>query len=121
MKAVVAAFNQEKALVGAFSVITNLRMELFEALMVTVPHLADVPLDLLRLGVPHGVVEARQPDPEPVEAVVRAVDGEHGRPGVGLGHAAVALEHDDLGPDLIVDTLPLGEHLLYVVLRGEER
>ena len=32
MKAVVAAFNEEKALVGAFSVITNLRMELFEAL-----------------------------------------------------------------------------------------
>ena len=32
MKAVVGAFNQEKALVGAFSVITNLRMELFEAL-----------------------------------------------------------------------------------------
>ena len=35
MKAVVAAFNQEKALVGAFSVITNLRMELFEALLST--------------------------------------------------------------------------------------
>ena len=33
MKAVVAAFNQEKALVGAFSVITNHRMELFEALV----------------------------------------------------------------------------------------
>ena len=32
VKVVVAAFNQEKALVGAFSVITNLRMELFEAL-----------------------------------------------------------------------------------------
>ena len=30
MKAVVAAFNQEKALVGAFSVITNLRMDLCE-------------------------------------------------------------------------------------------
>ena len=29
---VVAAFNQEKALVGAFPVIKNLRMELFEAL-----------------------------------------------------------------------------------------
>ena len=29
---VVAAFIQEKALVGAFSVIMNLRMELFEAL-----------------------------------------------------------------------------------------
>ena len=38
MKAVVAAFNQEKALVGAFSVITNLRMDLFQAL-VDIPHL----------------------------------------------------------------------------------
>ena len=36
MKAVVAAFNQEKALVGAFSVIMNLRMELFEALLATI-------------------------------------------------------------------------------------
>ena len=35
MKAVVAAFNQEKALVGAFCVITNFRMELFEALVET--------------------------------------------------------------------------------------
>ena len=35
MKAVVAAFNQEKALVRAFSVITNLRMELFQALVST--------------------------------------------------------------------------------------
>ena len=33
VKAVVAAFNQEKALVGAFSVITNLWMELFGALV----------------------------------------------------------------------------------------
>ena len=36
VKAVVAAFNQEKALVGAFSVITNLRMELFQAQQITV-------------------------------------------------------------------------------------
>ena len=35
MKALVGAFNQEKALVGAFSVITNLRMKLFEALLLT--------------------------------------------------------------------------------------
>ena len=35
MKAVVAAFNQEKSLVGVFSVITNPRMELFEALCAT--------------------------------------------------------------------------------------
>ena len=31
-KRALTAFNQEKALVGAFSVITNIRMELFEAL-----------------------------------------------------------------------------------------
>ena len=37
LKAVVAAFNQEKALVGAFSVITNLRVDLFEALLTTQP------------------------------------------------------------------------------------
>ena len=41
MKVLVAAFNQEKALVGAFSVITNLRMDLFEALPVD---------DVLQLG-----------------------------------------------------------------------
>ena len=35
VKVVAAAFNQEKALVGAFSVITNLRMDLFEALLYT--------------------------------------------------------------------------------------
>ena len=42
MKAEVAAFNQEKALVWSFSVITNLRMELFQALeqarYVSLPH-----------------------------------------------------------------------------------
>ena len=37
VKAVIAAFNQEKALVGAFSVITNLWMELFQALIATLP------------------------------------------------------------------------------------
>ena len=46
MKAVVAAFNQEKALVGAFSVITNLRMELFQAL-VTVSSLLQTHSQLL--------------------------------------------------------------------------
>ena len=46
MKAVVAAFNQEKALVGAFSVITILRMELFAALVKL--HQADTYLALAR-------------------------------------------------------------------------
>ena len=35
LKALVGGFYQEKDLVGAFSVITNLRMELFEALLGT--------------------------------------------------------------------------------------
>ena len=35
LKAATTAFKQEKALVGAFSVITNLRMEVFEAPLVT--------------------------------------------------------------------------------------
>ena len=40
----VAAFNQEKALVGAFSVITNVRMDLFEALDVNrVKHQGSLP------------------------------------------------------------------------------
>ena len=38
MKAVVAAFNQEKALVGAFSVITNLRID-FVSSSTAHPHL----------------------------------------------------------------------------------
>ena len=42
MKAVVAAFNQEKALVGAFSVITNLRMELIQALVPSEAEFDDV-------------------------------------------------------------------------------
>ena len=46
MKAVVAAFNQEKALEGAFSVITNLRMELFEALPAREPRLAHYTLKI---------------------------------------------------------------------------
>ena len=41
MKAVVAALNQEKALVGAFPVITNLRMELFEPIVQKVPGAGD--------------------------------------------------------------------------------
>ena len=34
--AVIAAFHQEKAVVGAFFMITNLRMDLFEALLVDI-------------------------------------------------------------------------------------
>ena len=39
------AFNQEKALVGAFSVITNLRMDLFEALFTTQHNIGEMILE----------------------------------------------------------------------------
>ena len=89
--------------------------------MTNVTHLSYVPLDLLRLGVAHGVLEPRQSYPEPVEAVVRPVDCEDGGPGVGLGHAPVPLEDDDLGPDLVVDRVPLAHHLRDVVLQQKDR
>ena len=54
MKAVVAAFNQEKALVGAFSVITNLRMDLRFKLHTSVPSLSD-PLTLGGVGLGGGL------------------------------------------------------------------
>ena len=77
-------------------------------------------LDLLGLCVAHGVLEAREADPKAVEAVVGAVDGEDGGARVGLGHAPVALQHDDLGPDLVVDRLPFVQHLLDVVLQWND-
>ena len=80
-----------------------------------------MPLDLLGLGVAHGVLEAREADPEPVESVVGAVDGEDGGAGVGLGHAPVPLQHDDLGPDLVVDRVPLAQDLVDVVLKDRQR
>ena len=58
MKAVVAAFNQEKALVGAFSVITNLRMDSFEALICSV-HM----LQLLCRTVASGLLQVPHADP----------------------------------------------------------
>ena len=56
MKAVVAAFNQEKALVGAFSVITNLRMELFEALTRNHSHTPVTPAGLILVSISQELV-----------------------------------------------------------------
>ena len=70
MKAVVAAFNQEKALVGAFSVITNLRMEPFEALV-------------LKLGLQRREVVVLHGDEARHEGAVVAVGGGVGGAGDG--------------------------------------
>ena len=72
MKAVVlAAFNQQKALVGAFSVITNLRMDLFEALMVMVRVMLVVRRQRRRLWVLGG---STSPQRYRVEVLARDLD-----------------------------------------------
>ena len=54
MKAVVAAFNQEKAQVEDFSVITNLRMDLFEALAASLLPLHHSPAEDVQTHVDPG-------------------------------------------------------------------
>ena len=85
VKAVVAAFNQEKALVGAFSVITNLRMEHFK-------HYCS-PVVLLLLG-------AESPD------VLVTLVPAHGGAAVvmvtGLGPAWVYISEDSSAHTLLV-------------------
>jgi len=45
--------------------------------------------------------------PHSIEPVLGSIDGYHRGAGVGLGHTSVLLEDDYLGPDLVVDLLPL--------------
>ena len=61
MKAVVAAFNQKKDLVGAFSVITNLRMDLFEALNMILLVPGGLPAEVLFAGLEVGVQDEAVP------------------------------------------------------------
>ena len=79
VKAVVAAFNQEKALLGAFSVITNLRMELFEALLATQYPGTQIPT--LRGGVSQTVESAlgKLLDGLPLDLVDAAANIQHHR------------------------------------------
>jgi len=55
--------------------------------------------------------------PHSIEPILGSIDGYHRGAGVGLGHTSVLLEDDYLGPDLVVDLLPLGQNLVDVVLR----
>ena len=56
-------------------------------------------------------------EPEAVESSVSAVDREDRSSDVSLGHPSVPLQDDDLGPDLVVNVLPLAQQLLDVVLK----
>ena len=94
MKAVVAAFNQEKALVGAFSVITNLRMELFQALAHTRDS-AEVGWQEVRAVVDCDQVGGHREDGEDVADDDLAVEA------VQLGHAAV--DHEGEGEEDAAD------------------
>lgn len=54
--------------------------------------------------------------PHAIETVIRSVDGQHRSACIRFGHATVALEHDHLRPDLVVDLRPLVQHFLDVFL-----
>lgn len=58
-----------------------------------------------------------------IEAFVAAVDYHSGQTHVRLRHAPVAAHEDQLAPDLVVDVVPLLQHLRDIVLRavGRER
>ena len=58
-------------------------------------------------------------EPEAVESSVSAVDREDRSSDVSLGHPSVPLQDDDLGPDLVVNVLPLAQQLLDVVLESK--
>ena len=105
MKAVVAAFNQEKALVGAFSVITNLRMELFEALVDTHSRDQRLQTDCFSHGHPqrHGDLVVPQPRDRP-RGPRQELPGARPGPALAAGGGAA------LGQVLRRLQLPRGEH-----------
>ena len=115
MKVVVAAFNQEKALVGAFSVIMNLRMKLFEAL-------AEVVTSLLEAGASWRLPDARGWSCLQLAVVRGAADCvtallHHGAPGDGqplhgalqLAAAAPGRGHGAAGPRVAADQQGRGQ------------
>ena len=87
MKAVVAAFNQKKALVGAFSVITNLRIDFFEALEVTLGCRHTLPPDVGLVGAGRG--RGREGRPALLLAEAEHAGGGAGRGGGGQRHRAL--------------------------------
>ena len=66
-------------------------------------YLSNVPDDLICCCISHRVVEAGNPNPKSVKAIVGPIDGQHRCPGIGLGHATVPLQNNDLSPDLVIN------------------
>ena len=86
----VCTFNKEKTLVGAFSLITNLRMEIFEARISTVFDVLRPPglhqhLQLLHHGLARPA--QRQP-PHPAATALEPASYEHAQLAPQLGHVA---------------------------------
>ena len=59
--------------------------------------------------------------PKSVETIVAAVDLDGNSAGVGLGYASVALHHDQLGPNLVINLVPFVQYLLNVILDLKKR
>ena len=83
-------------------------------------NLSYVPFDLFCFWVSHWIVKACKAYPEPVKTIVWSVNSEDRCPGIRLRHPAVSFKYDDLGPDFIVNGLPLIKHFLNVILKQKE-
>ena len=120
MKAVVSAFNQEKALVGAFTVITNLQMQLFEALVnghmtVNTHQLAAHTEPVLNFSIkPNNTIETSIPQPRAVAAVAAPATLHLEQPHPVQHTQAVLLSHANMNTDTwlvaIVKTCPTHGH-----------
>ena len=82
--------------------------------------LPDPPYRVIRGRIPHRVIKSGDADPKSVESVIRAVDGQDRGPCVRLRYPPVPLEDNDLGPDLVIDVVPLGNDFLDVILETKD-
>lgn len=62
------------------------------------------------------VVKSCHPYSKPVKAICTAIDSDHRCSGVGFGHSPVSLEHNDFGPDFVINAVPFINDFLDVIL-----
>ena len=86
-------------------------------IFISISNLVDLPDRFLGADVSHGIVKPRNSNSEAVETLVSAIDSDNRSPGVGFSHSPVPLQDHDLGPDFVINTFPLVQNFLDVVLK----
>lgn len=80
-------------------------------------HLANVLFDITRFGVPIWILKRVQAQRGAIQVFVFASIYAYGvLSGVGLCNSSVLLHANDLGPDFVVDRVPLVDNFLDVIL-----